>query len=192
MKRERGGHEPDTLADDAGGKSGGALFDQQAVDGQSIFMGERAQRVDDIGGFHGCVRYYDYYRNINRRVIDACVLLGIYLASIELDANAIGVVIGPGLAGAATGTRLVTFLSDRFGRRRTLLVITGLSVQGALLLAVASSPFAMGFAAFIGMVNGMGRDRDAAPVVEQSVLPATWCAWPAWPAWPWRRGSPGS
>ena len=102
------------------------------------------------------------------------VLLGIYLASVELDANAIGIVIGLGLAGAATGTLIVTFLSDRFGRRRTLLVITGLSVAGcASCSRWSSSPFALGFAAFIGMVNGMGRDRGAALVVEQSVLPAT-------------------
>jgi amidase len=27
-------------------------------------MRERAQGVDDVGGFHGAVRYYDYYRNV--------------------------------------------------------------------------------------------------------------------------------
>jgi MFS family permease len=101
------------------------------------------------------------------------VLLGIYLASLTLDANAIGVVIGLGLAGAACGTLLVTFFSDRFGRRRTLLVITALSVSGAVLLALSISPLTLGLAAFLGMVNGMGRDRGAALVVEQSVLPAT-------------------
>ena len=101
------------------------------------------------------------------------VLLGIYLASLALDADAIGVVIALGLAGAAFGTLLVTFFSERFGRRRTLLVITALTVGGAVLLAVSMSPFALGVAAFLGMVNGMGRDRGAALVVEQSVLPAT-------------------
>ncbi|HEV7608430.1 MAG TPA: MFS transporter [Steroidobacteraceae bacterium] len=101
------------------------------------------------------------------------VLLGIYLASLDLDANAIGVVIGLGLAGAAFGTMLVTFFSDRFGRRRALLLITALSVVGAVLLATSAGPVALGCAAFIGMVNGMGRDRGAALVVEQSVLPAT-------------------
>ena len=101
------------------------------------------------------------------------VLLGIYLASLELNANAIGVVIGLGLAGAAFSTLLVTFLSDRFGRRRTLLVLTALSVTGAILLALSASVLTLGIAAFLGMVNGMGRDRGAALVVEQSVLPAT-------------------
>jgi len=101
------------------------------------------------------------------------VLLGIYLASLALDAKVIGVIIGLGLAGAACGTLLVTFFSDRFGRRRTLFVITALTVCGAVLLAVSTSPLTLGLAAFLGMVNGMGRDRGAALVVEQSVLPAT-------------------
>ena len=101
------------------------------------------------------------------------VLLGIYLASLALDAKVIGVIIGLGLAGAACGTLLVTFCSDRFGRRRTLFVITAFTVCGAVLLAVSSSPLALGLAAFLGMVNGMGRDRGAALVVEQSVLPVT-------------------
>jgi len=101
------------------------------------------------------------------------VLLGIYLASLALDPKAIGIVIGLGLAGAAFGTLMVTIFSDRFGRRRTLLVITALSVLGAVLLAEAATLVTLGFAAFLGMVNGMGRDRGAALVVEQSVLPAT-------------------
>ena len=101
------------------------------------------------------------------------VLLGIYLASLDLNANAIGLVIGVGLAGAAFSTLLVTFFSDRFGRRRTLLILTSLSVAGAIMLAMSASVLTLGIAAFLGMVNGMGRDRGAALVVEQSVLPAT-------------------
>jgi MFS family permease len=101
------------------------------------------------------------------------VLLGIYLASLSLNANAIGIVIGLGLAGAAFGTLLVTFFSDRLGRRRTLLLITALSVLGAVMLAESATPLTLGVAAFLGMVNGMGRDRGAALVVEQAVLPAT-------------------
>jgi MFS family permease len=101
------------------------------------------------------------------------VLLGIYLASLDLNGNAIGLVIGLGLAGAAFSTLLVTFFSDRIGRRRTLLILTSLSVAGAIMLALSASVLTLGIAAFLGMVNGMGRDRGAALVVEQSVLPAT-------------------
>lgn len=101
------------------------------------------------------------------------VLLGIYLATLALDAHVIGVVIALGLAGAAAGTTFVTFCGDRFGHRRALLLVTSLSAAGAVLLAVSSHPFALGLAAFIGMVNGMGRDRGAALVLEQGALPAT-------------------
>jgi hypothetical protein len=37
--------------------------------------------------------------------------------------------------------------------------------------ALASTPLALAAAAFVGMVNGMGKDRGAALIVEQAVLP---------------------
>jgi MFS family permease len=101
------------------------------------------------------------------------VLLGLYLATLQLSASAIGVVIGAGLAGATLATAVVTFHADRFGRRRTLLGITVLTLLGACALAFSTSPWALALAAFVGMANGMGRDRGAALVVEQALLPAT-------------------
>jgi MFS family permease len=101
------------------------------------------------------------------------VLLGVYLAELRLSASTIGVVVGAGLAGATLATAVVTFWADRFGHRRALIAVTMLTVCGACLLAISTSPWALGFAAFVGMVNGMGRDRGAALVVEQAALPAT-------------------
>ena len=101
------------------------------------------------------------------------VLLGVYLGEIGLDARTIGFIVSVGLAGAAAGTFLVTFLADRLGHRRVLLVVTLLSAAGGVALALSSHPLILGTAALIGMVNGMGRDRGAALVVEQAVLPAT-------------------
>ncbi len=101
------------------------------------------------------------------------VLLGVYLAEIGLDAGTIGVVVSAGLAGAAAGTFLVTFLGDRLGHRHVLLAVTFLSAAGGVALALSSHPLVLGAAALLGMVNGMGRDRGAALVVEQAVLPAT-------------------
>ena len=101
------------------------------------------------------------------------VLLGIYLATLRFDAGAIGIVVALGLTGAAVGTAFVTFCADRLGHRRSLLLVAALSVAGALLLVASTSLLVLGFAAFIGMVNGMGRDRGAALVVEQAALPAT-------------------
>jgi MFS family permease len=92
---------------------------------------------------------------------------------VGLDARAIGMVVSVGLAGAATATFLVTFLADRLGHRRMLLVLTLLSATGGVALALSSHPLVLGAAALLGMVNGMGRDRGAALVLEQAVLPAT-------------------
>ena len=100
------------------------------------------------------------------------VLLGVYLAELGLNAGAIGIIVSVGLAGAAAGTFLVTFLGDRLGHRRVLLAVTFLSAAGGIALALSSHPLILGVAALLGMVNGMGRDRGAALVVEQAVLPA--------------------
>lgn len=101
------------------------------------------------------------------------VLLGIYLSELRLGAEAIGLIVGVGLGGAAIATLLATLYADGAGHRTTLLFITFASCAGAVLLALSAHPIALGFAALIGMVNGMGRDRGAALVVEQAALPAT-------------------
>jgi MFS family permease len=101
------------------------------------------------------------------------VLLGIYLAKLELDSNAIGVIVAVGLTGAAAATLFATLYADRLGHRATLIALTLLSVAGALLIGWSTHPVALGIAAFFGMVNGMGRDRGAALVIEQAALPAT-------------------
>src|SRR5262245_22815905 len=100
------------------------------------------------------------------------VLLGFYLAALHLDAASIGLVVGAGLAGAALATLLVTRAADRLGRRRTLVGLAALSVAGGLALLVTQHLGALAASAFIGMVNGMGRDRGAALALEQAVLPS--------------------
>ena len=101
------------------------------------------------------------------------VLLGIYLAKLGFNAAQIGYVIGAGLAGGACATLLVTFAGDRFGRKRALVCIAMFGAVGGLAEAVASTFSSILAAAFLGMLNGMGRDRGAALVLEQAILPAT-------------------
>ena len=101
------------------------------------------------------------------------VLLGIYLSELKLGADAIGIIVGVGLGGAALATLLATLYADVAGHRRTLLLIAFASFTGAALLAFSAHPLVIAFAAFVGMVNGMGRDRGAALVLEQAALPAT-------------------
>src|SRR5688572_16846363 len=100
------------------------------------------------------------------------VLLGIYLAAIDFSATEIGIVISAGLLGAALASLWVTVLGDRLGRRRSLIVLAVASGAGGLAAAFSSSFLAVVTAAFIGMINGMGRDRGAALILEQAMLPA--------------------
>ena len=101
------------------------------------------------------------------------VLLGLHLAALRLDPATIGAVVAAGLAGGAVASLLVTLGGDRLGRRRTLLLLALASAVGGVALAFFHDTVTLAVAAFFGMVNGMGRDRGAAMVVEQAILPAT-------------------
>ncbi|MBI3010886.1 MAG: MFS transporter [Candidatus Omnitrophica bacterium] len=101
------------------------------------------------------------------------VILSLHLATLAFNPSRIGLTIALGLTGCALGTLVVTGLADRVGRRRSLVALAwGMSVGGLLLAGSASSPVVM-LAVFIGMVNGMGRDRGASMTVEQAILPQT-------------------
>jgi MFS family permease len=101
------------------------------------------------------------------------VLLGLYLARLGFDPAAIGLVISAGLAGATLGVAAVTFLGDRLGRRRALVGLALLGAAGGFAAALAADLTLIAAAAFLGMLNGQGRDRGASLVVEQAILPAT-------------------
>jgi MFS family permease len=101
------------------------------------------------------------------------VLLGLYLARLDFEAPAIGLVISAGLAGMTAALVLVTVAADRIGRRRTLVALAVLGGLGGLATVGLSSVAAVAVVAFLGMLNGQRRDRGAALVVEQAVLPAT-------------------
>lgn len=121
----------------------------------------------------------------DRRILLACaflrafatglmgVLLGLYLARLDFTAGEIGVVVGIGLTGAALSSLVMTFLGDRLGRRRSLLLLAVLATFGALALLWTTQLLTVCIAAFVGMINGAGRDRGAALVMEQAVLPQT-------------------
>ncbi len=98
------------------------------------------------------------------------VTFGLYLASLGLGAAQLGLIIGLGLAGSALGTVLVAIGGERFGRRRTLLLVSALSAAGLAVFALGSTTLVLGVAAGVGMLNGMGRDRGAAQIVDQSML----------------------
>ena len=101
------------------------------------------------------------------------VFIGIHLARRGFDAGEIGLVVGVGLAGAAVAALLVTLFADRLGRRRTLVFVAVLGAAGGLALAYAGSHATVLAAAFLGMLNGMGRDRGASLILDQTIVTAT-------------------
>ncbi|MBI4563366.1 MAG: MFS transporter [Planctomycetes bacterium] len=101
------------------------------------------------------------------------VLLGVYLAKLKLGATLSGVIIAAGLVGAAGAAVLVTFAGEKWERKRFLIGLALLTGGGGVLFALTRDPVFMVAAAFLGMVNGMGRDRGAALILEQAILPAT-------------------
>jgi len=101
------------------------------------------------------------------------VLAGLYLARLGLSASLAGLVISAGLGGAALASLLATTSADRFGRRRFLVAVSLCGAIGCLAMLAAHAWVAILLFAAFGMLNGMGRDRGAALVIEQAILPAT-------------------
>lgn len=101
------------------------------------------------------------------------VLLGVYLARLDFSPAQIGQVLSAGLAGATLSALLATVSGDRLGRRRMLVALGMLAGLGGMASALLDAFPAMAVAGFLGMVNGMGRDRGASLILEQAILPAT-------------------
>jgi MFS family permease len=101
------------------------------------------------------------------------VTLAIHLAEVGFSTTRIGLLIGVGLAGSSLATVIVGLRGDAWGRRRVLVALALLSATGYLALAASTNAAALVPLAFIGMLNGMGRDRGAASALDQAMLPET-------------------
>ncbi|HSS02967.1 MAG TPA: MFS transporter [Kofleriaceae bacterium] len=101
----------------------------------------------------------------------AGVTLGGFLGKLDAGGFELGIVVSAGLAGSAVAAIVATLTADRVGRRRFLMLTSLLGVVGTAAFALASSLVGLAAAAFVGMVNGMGKDRGAALILEQAVLP---------------------
>jgi MFS family permease len=99
------------------------------------------------------------------------VTIAIYLADVGFSTTQIGLLIGAGLAGSSLATVVVSLRGDAWGRRRVLAGLTILSATGYIALAQFERAIALVPLAFVGMLNGMGRDRGAASALDQAILP---------------------
>jgi len=101
------------------------------------------------------------------------VLIALYLYSVGWDVRRTGLLVSVGLAGSAVATLLTSFGADRFGRRRTLVLLGLLNAGGGLALLWAQSADILLVAAFFGMINGLGRDRGPAYALDQALVAET-------------------
>jgi MFS family permease len=102
------------------------------------------------------------------------VLLALHLARLSFSPEIVGYVVAAGLAGNATALLFVTMgAPDRRGPKDALIRLAVLWTLGAAVLAASSSVVLVTGAAFLGMLNGAGRDRGPALALEQAILPAT-------------------
>ncbi len=101
------------------------------------------------------------------------IALGLHLVEDGLDEGAVALVVASGLGGAALAATAVTLVGDRLPRRVWLCGACVLGCAGGLTLAAVDGLVPAAIAAFLGMVNGAGRDRGLAPIVDQAALPAT-------------------
>src|SRR2546425_4830946 len=65
------------------------------------------------------------------------------------------------------------FWGDRIGRKRWLVGLGVLAAAGGVVFAFSSEIVVLGVAAFLGMLNSLGKDRAAALAIEQAILPST-------------------
>jgi len=84
-----------------------------------------------------------------------------------------GLVISSGLAGATLAVFAGDACGDRLRPSPPVILAALLSSLGGVAAAFYSSPVAVGIAAFVGMLNGMGRDRGASLVLEQAIIRPT-------------------
>ena len=98
------------------------------------------------------------------------VLLGLYLAETGFDAAKVGAVLAAVLAGNTIATTVASLFADSFGRRRSFMALSVLTIIGGVLFPLTDSfVLLMVIGAFAGFGLG-GKDRAAQSALEQPVL----------------------
>lgn len=99
------------------------------------------------------------------------VSLVVYLADTGFAPFQIGLVLSLAVAGGGLSTVLVILFSDRFGRRRSLLILSLLMALSGTILALPPSLFLVGFGVLIGSISLTGGETGPFLSLEQSIIP---------------------
>ena len=101
------------------------------------------------------------------------VVLGLYLAALDLPAPVIGLILSAALAGTLALTLVIALWGDRIGRRRLLVIGSALMGLSALIPWVGANPAVLVFIGLSGMVAVTSSESTGLQSVDQAVLPQT-------------------
>ncbi len=98
------------------------------------------------------------------------VVLALYLAQLGLSAPEIGLVFTLTLLGDAGVSLWITTTADRFGRRRMLILGSGLVFFAGIVFALTSNILLLAVAAIIGVISPSGNEIGPFLSIEQAAL----------------------
>ena len=101
------------------------------------------------------------------------VVLGLYLAALDLPGAQIGLVLSAALAGTLALTLVIAVWGDRIGRRRLLVIGSALMGLAAIIPFVGANPVLLVLIGLTGMVAVTSSESTGLQSVDQAVLPQT-------------------
>lgn len=101
------------------------------------------------------------------------VVLGLYLAELQLAPEVIGLVLSAALAGTLALTLVIALAGDRIGRRRLLVIGSALMLLAAVIPFVGANPVVLVLIGLTGMVAVTSSESTGLQSVDQAVLPQT-------------------
>jgi MFS family permease len=101
------------------------------------------------------------------------VVLALYLAQMGLSDQQIGLLIAATLVGDAVISLTMASIADRLGRRRMLLLGTGLMVFAGAVFALTNNIAVLVFAAVVGTISPSDKEVGPFLSIEQAILPQT-------------------
>ena len=99
------------------------------------------------------------------------VLIGVYLARLGISGSTLGIIVSAGLLGATLAAVARDVLCGSMGAPRFLIGSRACRRSARSCSRSHRTRSCSALAAFVGMVNGMGKDRGAALILEQAALP---------------------
>ena len=101
------------------------------------------------------------------------VILGLYLGALGYQAGTIGLVFGAAVGGGGVMTALLSWVADRWGRRRVLIISALLMAAAGAVFATSTNLVLLLVAAALGTLSPSGSEVGPFLSIEQAMLPQT-------------------